>query len=225
MEIRYLGHASFYLGAKNAKVVMDPFDPEMVGLSYPQVKADIVTVSHQHQDHNAVSLVKPTQRVDRTSDEPAPFIISGPGEYEIRGTRILGIDSFHDNKEGAKRGRNTIYEVIIDGVNIVHLGDLGHKLSQEQLDALNNVEVLLAPVGGVYTVNPEQIKEIINLLSPNIVVPMHFYQKGMKPETFGQLATVEDFLKLMEAENVKTLDKLVVEEGKLPEETEIVVLK
>src|SRR5437764_763688 len=109
MDITYLGHSSFKFKGKKTTVVTDPFDPTMVGLKFPKVEADIVTVSHGHPDHNATSLVG-----------GSPFIVSGPGEYEIMGVSIIGVDSFHDGVKGKERGRNTIYNIEVEGIHIVH---------------------------------------------------------------------------------------------------------
>src|SRR3989304_462301 len=114
MDITYLGHSSFRLRGKQASLVTDPYHSQMVGLKFPRhVTADVVTVSHNHEDHNATAAV-----------EENPFVISGPGEYEVKGVNVLGIASFHDDAKGAKRGRNIIYRIEMDGVAIVHLGDL-----------------------------------------------------------------------------------------------------
>ena len=129
MEISFLGHSSFKLKGKTGSVVTDPFDPQMVGLKYSGVEGDIVTVSHEHDDHNRVSLVKGAKKV-----------ISGPGEYEILGISILGFPSFHDDRKGSVRGKNTIYVFEIDGLRLAHLGDLGHALSEELVEDLGDMK-------------------------------------------------------------------------------------
>ena len=122
MDITYLGHSSFKIRTKTATVITDPFDPKMVGLKYSGVEGEIVTVSHDHSDHNAVDRVSLVKKV-----------VEGPGEYEILGVTIMGYKTFHDNKNGSERGENTVYVIEAEGLRLVHLGDLGHLLSDDQL--------------------------------------------------------------------------------------------
>lgn len=181
MEIKYFGHASFQAKGKNAKVIFDPFDPSMMGLPFKKIEADVVCVSHSHQDHDFISLV-----------EGHPYVVRGPGKYEIRGVKVSGIPSFHDDENGSKRGRNTIYVAEIDGIFLCHLGDLGHKLSDKQLSGIAGVDVLFIPVGGFYTIDPKTAVEVIAQIEPRIVLPMHYKVEGIKP-AFKSLHTVEDF--------------------------------
>src|SRR3990170_913648 len=109
MEITYLGHSSFRLKASKGIVLTDPFDPDMVGLKFPKVSADLVTVSHQHEDHNRVNLVAEVKKE-----------ISGPGEYEVQGISFIGIPTYHDNEKGEKRGKNTIFVIEMDNLRILH---------------------------------------------------------------------------------------------------------
>lgn len=142
MDISFLGHSAFKLKGKTASVVTDPYDPS-IGLKFPKTEADIVTITHDHLDHNAADQVGGN-----------PFVISGPGEYEVKGIKIIGVPSFHDEKKGEVRGKNTIYNIKIDGLYICHLGDLGQtELGSEQSDAIGQVDVLLIPVGGFYTID------------------------------------------------------------------------
>jgi L-ascorbate metabolism protein UlaG (beta-lactamase superfamily) len=169
MDITYLGHSSFRIRGKNAVVVTDPYSPD-VGLKFPRhIEADIVTVSHDHGDHNAVSQV-----------EGSPYVVNGPGEYEIKGIGVVGISVFHDTEKGASRGRNTIYRIEVDGVSIVHLGDLGHALSSDEVDALDGVNVLLVPVGGLHTIDGKVASQIITDIEPSIVIPMHYGRPELK---------------------------------------------
>ena len=135
MDIFYLGHSSFKLKGKHGSIITDPFDSKKVGLKYSSNEADIVSISHEHEDHNAVSAIK-----------GEPKVISGPGEYEIKGISILGFSSFHDSKNGEERGKNTIYVFEIDTVRICHLGDLGQKLSDSLIESLGDIDVLMIPV-------------------------------------------------------------------------------
>lgn len=218
MDITYLGHASFKLRGSGASVVMDPFDPSKVGLSYPRLSGDIVTVSHGHDDHNNIKAVTGTAR------RRNPFIIDAPGEYEVEGVSVFGVETFHDDKKGEERGKNIVFGVLIDGVSVVHLGDLGHQLSERQVGELNGVDVLLCPVGGHYTVGPKDVSGLVNALEPSILVPMHYRSEKHNREVFAKVATLDEFVKEFGAE-VKREEKLAVTKTTLPEELEVVVLE
>lgn len=214
MDISSLGHSSFRLRGKTVSVVTDPYDSAMVGLKFPKhIIADIVTVSHDHDDHNAVSQL-----------DGSPFIINGPGEYEVKGVGVVGILVYHDEEKGAKRGRNTIYRIELDGISIVHLGDLGHMLSSEQIDDLDGVDVLLIPIGGDFTINAQQASEIVSEIEPSIVIPMHYSRDGLS-ESFKNLSPVSLFLKEMGKETIAPIPKITVTKDKLPEELQVVVLE
>lgn len=215
MDITPLGHASFKIRGKQTTVVTDPYSSDMVGLKFPKhTTADIVTVSHQHKDHNAVSQL-----------EGAPFVISGPGEYEIKGTSVVGFSTFHDGTSGKERGANTIYRIEIDGVSIVHLGDLGHVLSASDVDGLDGVDILLVPTGGFYTIDAKQASQVISEIEPNIVIPMHYGCPGLNQKTFRLLAPVSDFLKEMGKVGIVPVPKLTISKDKLPSEMQLVVLE
>jgi len=212
MEIQYLGHACFRIKGKSAVLLTDPYSPQ-IGLKMAKTTADIVTVSHQHFDHNETSLVV------GTPSRPQPFIISDPGEYEVAGVFVYGLPSFHDQVNGAKRGENTIYVISMDDLRLAHLGDLGHRLTEEQIEGVNGVDVLFVPVGGECNLNANQAMEVIGQIEPKIVIPMHYQIPG---STY-QFDSLENFLKVVGVE-VKPIDKLVVNKGKLPEERMVVVL-
>lgn len=214
MDIYPLGHSSFRIKGKVATVVTDPFSPTMVGLKFPKVEAaDMVTVSHDHEDHNNTALVGGT-----------PFIVTGPGEYEVAGVTVLGYPTFHDDKKGEERGRNTIYKMTVDGIRIVHLGDLGHKLPEEIVDKLGDVDILFVPVGGHYTIDAAGAAEVVSQIEPLVVIPMHYKREGMAKE-FNEVEGVEKFLKLMGAEGVERINKYSVSRDRLPENTTVVVLE
>lgn len=215
MEITYLGHSSFRIKGKSAVVVTDPYASEHVGLKFPRhIAADIVTVSHDHADHNAVGQI-----------EGSPYIIHGPGEYEIKGVGVIGRMTYHDEEKGGKRGKNIMYRIEMDGVNIVHLGDLGHTLSTAEVDALDGVDVLLVPVGGVYTINPSSAVAVVNEIEPSIVIPMHYGRTELIEQSFAGLSTIKEFLKEMGKEDVVPQAKLNVTQDKLPEQMQVVVLE
>ncbi|MEK9143366.1 MAG: MBL fold metallo-hydrolase [Patescibacteria group bacterium] len=215
MDITSLGHSSFKLRGKSATVVTDPFAGMTVGMPFPKHTAsDIVTVSHWHDDHNAISVV-----------EGSPFVISGPGEYEIKGVGIVGIGVYHDDVKGQKRGKNTIYRIEIDGISFVHLGDLGHELSASEVDSLDGVDVLFVPTGGVYTIDPAQASKVVHEIEPTIVIPMHYNRPGMNQKIFAGLVGVDAFLKEMGKTEVAPQPKLSITKDKLPEEMQVVVLQ
>lgn len=214
MDITYLGHSSFKLRGKSASVVIDPFAADHVGIPFPKhTGADIVTISHEHEDHNA-----------REAVEGNPFIISGPGEYEIKGVGIVGIGVYHDDVKGGKRGKNTIYRIEIEGISLVHLGDLGHELSASEVDSLDGVDVLFVPTGGVYTIDPAQAAKVVHEIEPTFVIPMHYNRPGIDQKIFADLAGVDAFLKEMGKAEVAPQPKLTITKEKLPEEMQIVVL-
>ena len=211
MEIVYLGHSSFLLKFKEAKVICDPFG-KSVGFSQAKMSADIVTISHtQHDDHDDLSLV-----------EGGPMIINGPGEYEIKEVSITGVSSYHDSKEGKERGKNTIYVFDIDELRICHLGDLGHELSEKQLKVIGSVDILMVPVGGEFTLNPEQAKKVVVQVEPSIVIPMHYKTKEHN-KNYEKLKTVTQFVEEMGMEPKKET-KLKIKKLDLPEEMELVIL-
>lgn len=221
MDIQYLGHSSFKLKGKAGSVVTDPY-PASVGFKLPSVSADIVTVSHtQHDDHDNVLAVSGTAR------RKDPFVITEPGEYEVDGISVFGYQTYHDSNKGEDRGTNTVYVIQIEGVRILHLGDLGHTLSEKLVNTLDSVDVVLVPVGGEYTIDSNQALVTIDAIDPHIAIPMHYKTSKHDEKVFGSLDTLDGFLKVYEGE-VKRLskdDKLSVSRLSLGEDssTEIVV--
>lgn len=209
MEITHLGHACFRLRGKNVALLIDPFSEE-IGLKMTKVTADAVLTTHQHADHHDLSKV-----------EGYRVLIEGPGEYEVGGAQILGIAAFHDKSKGSERGRVTLYEIKMDGLSLVHLGDLGDKLTDKQVEDLDDVDILMVPVGGTFTIDPAAAGEVVVQLEPKIVIPMHYFVPGLK----YNLLPVENFLKEMGKEGVKPQPKLVISKEKLPEEMEVAVLE
>jgi L-ascorbate metabolism protein UlaG (beta-lactamase superfamily) len=208
VDITWLGLSCFRIRGSQAIIITDPFPP---GLGYTLGKqtADIVTVSHPHRSHSYDQGINSEHR-----------LVKGPGEYEISGVLILGIGTYHDSVKGQSRGKNTIYLMEIDGVNVLHLGDLGHVLSDEQVEEIGNVDVLLLPVGGVSTINAAMAAEVIRKLEPRVVIPMHY--KTEKSDR--DLEPVDNFLKEMGLAQVEPRAKLNVSRSNLPLTTEVVVL-
>lgn len=213
MDITYLGHSSFRIRGKNANVVTDPYDSDMVGLKFPKhIEADVVTISHNHKDHSAVDQL-----------DGNPYVLNGPGEYEVKGVGVVGHTTFHDEEKGATRGRNIIFRIEIDGVSIVHLGDLGHVLSSDQVDELDGVGILLVPVGGLFTIDAAKAVTVINEIEPSIVIPMHYGRPELNQKNFSGLAAVAEFLKAIGKEVVPQA-KLSITKDKMPAEMQVVVL-
>lgn len=218
MLIRYLGHSSFKVRGSEGAVITDPYDNKAVGLELPRMSAEVVTVSHDHDDHNAAD------RVQGTSDRKEPFVIDKPGEYEASGVSVIGVQSFHDDKEGSERGDNIIYVFKLDDIWVCHLGDLGHTLSNSQIKQIGQIDVLMVPVGGKYTVGPKKALKVIESLSPSLVIPMHYKQKGMN-EQFDELVTVDEFLEKAALNGVERLDKISLSKTNLPDEMEVIVME
>lgn len=221
MEIQYLGHSSFWLKGKAGFVVTDPYPPS-VGFKMSSTSADIVTVSHlQHDDHGNVSVVTGTSR------RKEPFVITEPGEYEVGGISVFGYQTYHDSKNGEDKGENTIYVIQIDEVRILHLGDLGHLLSEKLISTLGLIDVVLIPVGGEYTIDGNQALSVISSIDPHIAIPMHYKMSDHDDKRFGNLATLDDFLKAYggEVRKYSSEDKLSVSRMSLGEDisTEIIV--
>ncbi|MFH0773371.1 MAG: MBL fold metallo-hydrolase [bacterium] len=213
MEIKYLSHSSFLIRTKDAKVVMDPFDPKFVGLKFSRQEADVVTISHSHKDHSHTELI-----------EGAPLILTWPGQFEKKGVRIWGFNSYHDKVEGKERGENVMYKIESEGVSVLHCGDLGVVPTDAQIDDIGDVDVLLVPVGGKYTITADEALQLIKKVEPAIVIPMHY---GRPDIALEGLAPLEEFLKKMGGEPIEPLDKLVVkkEDFALDTAMRVVVLK
>ena len=211
MVITWYGQSCFKIQSGETVVFTDPFNKE-IGLTPPRGQADIVTISHEHFDHN---------NCEALSGEP--LIIEGPGEYEAKKVEVKGVLSFHDDKEGKERGINTIYVIEVEGVKICHLGDFGQsKLTAEQVEKIDGVDILMIPVGGTYTIDGETAVEIINQVEPRIVIPMHYKISGLAAKLDG----VDVFLKAMGAPKKEAVDKLTLKKKELPEEeTEVVVMR
>ena len=210
MEITWYGLSCFRLSERGmAAVVTDPYDHQVTGYEALKLRADIVTVSHDAPGHNYVSAVKNKIR-----------IIAGPGEYEIGGVFITGVQTNGHGKRTAEEPRNTLYVFDYDGVTVAHLGDLRRVPSQTEIEALGNVDVALVPVGGGGGLSAAKAVEIVSLLEPGIVIPMHYNTPGLNLK----LAPVARFLKEMGIANVDPLPSLKISNRSDLEETKVVVL-
>lgn len=210
MEIKYLGHSSFLIKTKTAKIVTDPFDPEMVGYKFPKTEADVVTISHNHKDHNQFKNVTGINGVE-------PLMIDMPGEFEKMGVRIFGFQSFHDKTQGSERGENILYKFESEGISILHCGDLGLVPEESFLETLGEVDILMVPVGGVYTIDSDEAVNLVKKIEPSIVIPMHYGS--------GKLAPVADFTKKFGLDNPVPLPKLVYKKEEIEQEMKVIVLE
>ncbi|MBW6431900.1 MBL fold metallo-hydrolase [Patescibacteria group bacterium] len=207
VEIINLGHAAFKFTGKTISVITDPFQDAAVGLKFPRVEADVVTISHDHDDHN-----------NREGIKGDYICFDSPGEYEIKGAEIVGIRSYHDEKKGEERGQNTIFVYALDDIKICHLGDLGHELTSEQIEKIDGIDVLIIPVGGKYTIDAKQAAKVVAAIGPKIVLPAHY-----KIGKMTDLGAVDDFLKEMGAE-AKKVSELKIKQKELADELEFYLL-
>ncbi len=208
MDITWLGHSCFKIRGKQATVITDPYSPSL-GYSLGKPTAGIVTVSHQHPGHSY------TQGIGGE-----PKLVTRPGEYEISGVLIIGIATFHDGERGRKKGKNTAYLIEIDEVSVCHLGDLGHVPTAEQIEEMDNVDVLLLPVGGVSTINAAMAAQVVRQLEPKVVVPMHYKTQALS----WNLEPVERFLKEVGTEHINSQPKLSLTKSSLPASTQVFLL-
>lgn len=208
MDIWWYGHSCFRLKGREGIVVTDPYSSKL-GLSPPRIAPDVVTISHDHPNHSDTGGLKNRY-----------FVVADPGEYEVSEIFITGIWCYHDAVGGAERGRNTIYVLEMEELRVAHLGDLGHLPTDEMVEEMGSIDVLLIPVGGQTTIGAAEASEVISLLEPSLVLPMHY----ALPNSRAQLDPLDKFLKEMGLKVEKPVEQLRVSKGSLPVETEVVVL-
>jgi len=210
MEISWYGLSCFRLTERGMdSVVTDPYDHSITGYEPLKLKADIVTVSHDTPGHSYVTAVKGKSHV-----------ITGPGEYEIGGVFITGVQTNGVTKRNTDEPRNTLYVFDFGGITVAHLGDLRRVPSQTEIETLGNVHVVLVPVGGGGGLSAAKAVEVVSLLEPGIVIPMHYATQGASMK----LSPVTKFLKEMGLGNVEPQPSLKITSGSVPEETRVVVL-
>jgi L-ascorbate metabolism protein UlaG (beta-lactamase superfamily) len=209
MDIIWLGHSCFRIRGRQATIVTDPYSPGL-GYTLGKPSAQIVTVSHQHAGHCYVEGV---------TGGPKPVV--GPGEYEISGVLIIGVGTYHDREKGARHGKNTVYLMDVDGVSVCHLGDLGHALTTDNVEEIENVDVLLLPVGGGSTLDAAAAAQVVRQLEPKVVVPMHYRTEALS----RGLAPVGRFLTEMGIREVTPQPKLSVTRASLPQSTQVLLLE
>lgn len=216
-DIQFLGHACVRLRGRDGIVICDPFS-RSIGLDIGKPTAHIVTMSHDHADHNNVAAVRPMRE--------KIFSVTSPGEYEVGGVLITGVRTYHDKVKGAERGFNTVFVIHMDDVTFCHLGDLGHELSQSQLEAIGDVDVLFVPVGGGETIGPAEASSVIAQLEPRVVVPIHYATGQLSFEY--ELAPLDKFTHEMGLKDVVAEEKLTLTASNLPPEGEpvrVIVLR
>ena len=209
MEITWFGRSCFRLRGRGASVITDPFSPD-TGYRLPRMSASLVTVSHDDEGHNYTRIVR-----DR------PYIVEGPGEYEVGGIFVIGVGTYHDNKQGAEHGKNTAYLIEFEEIAICHLGDLGHLPTQEQIEELDGIDILMLPVGGRDVLTSARAAEVVSLLEPQLVIPMRY----RLPDMDREMATVTRFLSEMNAKDVEPQESLRITASQLPSETEVALLE
>jgi L-ascorbate metabolism protein UlaG (beta-lactamase superfamily) len=209
LDITWLGHSCFRIKGKEVTVITDPCHPSL-GYSLAKLQADIVTLSHFHPGHSYTEAI--------TSEFKE---VRGPGEYELKGTFITGISTWHDAVQGQKLGKNTVYLLEMDGMILCHLGDLGHLPSSEFIEDVGDIDVLFLPVGGVSTIGGSTAAEIVRRLTPKVVIPMHYKTAALTKE----LEPVDKFLKEVGVKETVSQAKLSVSRSNIPASTQVVILE
>lgn len=212
MIITWYGQSCFRIQSGELVLVTDPFSKD-IGLKPPTGQADIVTVSHDHDDHNNISVIKGD-----------PFVVDGPGEYSLKGISIVGIPSTHETANGGGEGENTIYVMDIEGMKVCHLGDQGAKLTNDQIEAMGDIDVLFIPIGGTFTLNADEALDVIGQIEPRVIIPMHYQINGLK---IKGLEKVDKFAKEIgcKKENMN-VGKVTLKKKMLPEgDNEVYICK
>ena len=232
MHITWHGQSLFQITISPEKniqvrIVIDPFD-KSIGLRVPKLEADILLISRQHPDHNNVGAVSgiPSAglRTDpSTSSKPSPFVIEGPGEYEVKNIFIQGILSFHDKNQGKEKDINTIYTIGGENIKLCHLGSFGQKeLTEEQLEKIGEVDILIIPIGGKPTLSAKEAAKIMSQLEPKITIPMHYAIPKLKVK----LESLDEFLKIFGIKSLSPINKFSIKKKDIStEEAKIIVLK
>ncbi len=208
MNITWYGHSCFKIvSAEGIILITDPFD-ERVGYDVPRLTADIITISHNHYDHNNTSVVKSEH-----------ILINKLEDNNIYGIKVKGFKTYHDNERGSKRGDNNIYRFSIDSITIAHLGDLGHEIGEELLKELGTIDLLLIPIGGIYTIDSVQAIRVVKSINPKIVIPMHYKTDKLRFD----LEPVDNFLKYFDNVNIRR-NEIEITRDMLRGSTKVIVL-
>lgn len=225
MQIIWHGQSCFQIltprnKGEQTSIVIDPFD-ESLGLRIPKLEADILLITNNHPDHNNVRAVLGTH------PGVSPFVISGPGEYEIKNVFIQGIPSWYDSAQSKEKEQNTIYTLRVEDLKLCHLGGLGQKeLAEEQLDRIGEVDILMIPIGGIFTISAKEAIKIMSQIEPKITIPMHYQIPKLNPPAGGKLDGVDKFLKSLGVKSIEPQNKLSIKKKDIsPEEAKVIVLK
>ena len=206
VQIRWHGHACFEI-TNDVTLVTDPHDGKSIGIPAPNVTGDIILVSHDHYDHNSV----------KTVEKEGAKIVTDERKRNISNVEIKGIESFHDECGGAKRGSNIIYKFIMDGVTFCHLGDLGHLIDNETVQKIGEIDILFVPIGGTFTVDANDAWKVIKSIKPKIAIPMHYKIGGLSLPIEG----IDPFIEKSIYKNIKVGNEIDIEKEELPSEMEI----
>ena len=208
MEIVWQGHSCFRIRSREATIVTDPCPPAS-GYTIGKPTADIVTLSHRHDNHSYLKAVA-----------GSPTVLDGPGEYEISGAFVTGISTYHDARKGEDHGPNIVFIMEMEEIKICHLGDLGHTPTAEQAEEMTGVDILFVPIGGNTTLDGVRAAEVVSLLEARLVVPMHYKTEAFK----GELEPPDRFLKEMGVTAHEPQTKISVTKNSLPASTQVVML-
>ncbi|MGQ9523280.1 MAG: MBL fold metallo-hydrolase [Armatimonadota bacterium] len=213
VQVTWLGHACFRLVPSSGPIVVtDPFPPNVGAYPQRKPKADVVTISHEHFDHNA------------TDQVTGPFtVVRGSATREVKGVSFRGVATYHDTSRGSQRGPNTVFVFRLDAITFCHLGDLGHVLTPEQVRAIGPVDVLMIPVGGYYTIDGKTAQRVVQQLKPKVVFPMHYKTKLLSPS--NPISGVASFLEGQPRVRRLKGDTISLTAGHLPSETTIYVFE
>ncbi|ADL67797.1 Zn-dependent hydrolase of the beta-lactamase fold-like protein protein [Thermoanaerobacterium thermosaccharolyticum DSM 571] len=208
MKIRYFGHSCFKITLDSGiRIVTDPFD-QTVGYPLPDTEADIVTSSHSHFDHNYFKAVRGDFK-----------IVNTPGQHDIDGVHIKGISTFHDDEHGAKRGKNIVFVINADNIKVCHAGDLGHILTDDMLKEIGDIDVLMIPVGGYYTIDDRQAVKVIEQLKPKLTIAMHYRTSNVNLP----IETVDNFLRMAGGQKIQS-NEIEIKKDDLEGKSEVIAL-
>lgn len=206
MKIRWHGHSCFEI-TDRVTIVTDPHDGRSLGIKPPSVSADVVLISHDHSDHNSFKTIKGTHK----------DVFAFSGDFEFKGLKFTGIQTDHDERGGAKRGKNVMYLMNIDGISICHCGDLGKIPEDDVLEKIKGVDILMVPVGEVYTMDMDSVLKFIGIIGPKVIVPMHYRVGGLSMP----VNPVENFLDSVDLDIENVGNEIDVSSDELPAETAV----
>ncbi|MEM0492261.1 MAG: MBL fold metallo-hydrolase [Acidilobaceae archaeon] len=212
MLIRWCGHSYFILETSGIKIALDPHDGGSLGIDTCREESDLVLVTHNHYDHNAIEIASGADSIVTKWRD---------GVMNVKGLNIKGIRLYHDKARGALRGETIAYMIKVEDMIITHLGDLGHTLEEREVEELSQTDIILIPIGGVYTINYQEAWDIIKTIKPKIAIPMHYWIPG----SIAPLDPIDKFLNIIKTQKIRLEDnKLEVHKETLPQKTTIIIL-